>query len=63
MFDQFRECLGWEGGGVMELGTESCMQGEYTQVRSISNETQPMDHRSGLVTPPKTYNGIRAELT
>ena len=33
----------------MELGTESCMQGEYTQVRSISNETQPMDHRSGLV--------------
>ena len=54
---------GLGGGGVMELGTESCMQGEYTQVRSISNETQPMDHRSGLVTPPKTYNGIRAELT
>ena len=47
----------------MELGTESCMQGEYTQVRLISNETQPMDHRSGLVIPLKTYNGIRAELT
>lgn len=51
------------GMGLMELGTESCMQGEYTQVRLISNETQPMDHRSGLVIPPKACNGIRAELT